>query len=193
MMPAMMPACELVGGELRAFVGLGSATHEGQRQGAVLQRVGEAGRPGSWVKLPVISAWPPVIGSSLVGSESTSPSSTIASRCWSPVSEFVLPGDLGRDVARTAFDPVAVELDVDDVVTDAVLRDAAARVGDVGAVDHRRPEQVAVAALVAGQQRLALAGRPEPSAASPALVAVERRQLDAASPAVGWRSRRTGR
>ena len=37
----------------------------------------------SWVKVrvPVISARPPVIGCSLVGAESTSPSSTIASWC----------------------------------------------------------------------------------------------------------------
>ena len=48
----------------------------------------------SWSKLPEISARPPVIGWSLDGSDSTLPSSTIASRCWSPMLVFCWPAIL---------------------------------------------------------------------------------------------------
>ena len=93
MMPAMMPAASWFDGELRTFV-RPALDREGQRQRTVLQRVREALGLAPRSKLPVISARPPVIGWSLDGSDSTLPSSTIASRCWSPMLVFWLTGDL---------------------------------------------------------------------------------------------------
>ena len=152
MMPATMPAASWLRGELRTFV-RPALDHEGQRQRTVLQRVREA---LGLLLVEVAGDLGPAAGDRLVVGRVGQHLAVEHDRQPLLVAHVgvLLTGDLRRDVGELRGSG-AVELDVDHVVADALLRDAVAGVLDVRALDHRGAEQVAVALVVTGDEWLA--------------------------------------
>ena len=170
MPPAISPACSCSGPssvEIDSAVACG----EGQRQRAVLQLVGQRGRPSVWVKLPEIwrgagvdRAVDPRRGDDLAVEGECRP-------CVADVGGGV--GGPGRSSRLELKSTLTTHSPVGS-------RCRRVRVGDLGALDDGRAEQVLRGAVVASRRRCSpRAGRR--LALVPSLVAGQRRRTAAAA------------